>query len=138
MSDACVAVFAPCRFGLAGGGTDLPAYAERYGGAVLSATVNLGAAVTAKPLGGGRVTLELVDFGWRAEYEGVAALRRDAPPQAALAAAALTAARPAGGVAITVRTGLPPGSGLGTSGAVGVALTYALHYLVEKDPRRRR
>ena len=126
MTPAAINVFAPCRLGLAGGGTDVPAYAARFGGAVLSATITLGASVRAEALSGAGVRLELADFGVEGDYGDVAAMRAHAPVAAALVAAVINEVRPGGGVALRVATGLPPGSGLGTSGAVGVALTYAL------------
>jgi len=129
-----VAAFAPCRLGFAGGGTDLPAYAERFGGAVLSATLNLGARAEARPLDGRRVLVRLDDFGLVAEYGDVDALAADGRAETALVAALVAEARPRGGVALRVRTGLPPGSGLGASGAVGVAVTYALGRLAGRLP----
>ena len=38
-ADVTVIARAPLRIGLAGGGTDLPAYADRFGGLVLSVPV---------------------------------------------------------------------------------------------------
>jgi D-glycero-alpha-D-manno-heptose-7-phosphate kinase len=136
LSDRGVTAFAPCRLAFAGGGTDLPAYAERFGGAVLSATVNLGARVRVRPLAPGRFALALADFGLRAEYDGVDELLSDPRPEAALVARTVAEVRPAGGVEVAVRTGLPPGSGLGTSGAIGVAVVYALELFAGRVPEK--
>jgi len=133
-ADAAVRVFAPCRLAFAGGGTDLPAYADRWGGTVLSAALTLGAAVHARHLDAGTVSLVLDDFQIRAEYGDVTEMLTDARPAVALVARAVAEGRPAGGVEVIVRTDLPPGSGLVTSGAVGVAVSYALMRLAGKDP----
>ena len=125
--DNSMTVFAPCRIAFAGGGTDLPAYAERFGGAVLSAAVSLGAHVRVRPLDIRTVALILEDFGLRADYGDVGEILSDPRPEVALVGRTVAEVRPAGGVEITVRTGLPPGSGLGTSGAVGVAVVHALN-----------
>jgi D-glycero-alpha-D-manno-heptose-7-phosphate kinase len=126
--------FAPCRLAFAGGGTDLPAYAARYGGAVLSVAVSLGARVQVRPLDIRRLSLLLDDFELRADYADAVEAAADARPEVALVTRTLAEVRPAGGVEMIVRTGLPPGSGLGTSGAVGVATTYALHRLAGREP----
>jgi galactokinase/mevalonate kinase-like predicted kinase len=126
--------FAPCRIAFAGGGTDLPAYAERYGGAVLSAAVSPGARVQVRPLDIRTVSLILDDFEIRADYGDPAEILKDARAEVALVGRTLAELRPAGGVEMVVRTGLPPGSGLGASGAVGVAVTYALHLFAGRHP----
>lgn len=131
-----VICFAPCRAGFAGGSTDLPAYADRFGGAVLASTVSLGARAEMAPLAGSAVRLELADFDLDLRFESVERMQAEAPPAASLAAAMVAAVRPEGGVAVKVATGLPAGSGLGTSGAVGVALAYGLLKLGGKEPPR--
>ncbi len=128
--------FAPCRIAFAGGGTDLPAYAERYGGAVLSAAVSLGARARVRPLDTRTVTLILDDFEIRADYGDPAEILQDPRAEVALVGRSLAELRPAGGVEMVVRTGLPPGSGLGASGAVGVAVTYALHLFAGCRPAK--
>lgn len=131
-----VAVFAPCRVAFAGGGTDLPAYADRFGGAVLSAAVSLGARVWLRPLDIRTVTLILDDFEIRADYADVAEILQDARAEVALVGRTLAELRPAGGIEIIARTGLPTGSGLGASGAVGVAAAYALHLFAGRHPAK--
>ncbi len=52
---------APLRIGLAGGGTDVAPYSDIYGGAILNATINLYAYATIEPRNDGRIILEAVD-----------------------------------------------------------------------------
>jgi D-glycero-alpha-D-manno-heptose-7-phosphate kinase len=129
-----IKVFAPGRIAFAGGGTDLPAYAERYGGAVFSAAVTLGARVEVSSLDIRLVSLLLDDFGLRADYAGIDELLADPRPEVALVGRTVAEVRPAGGVLVRVRTGLPPGSGLGISGAVGVSVVYALNRIAGRNP----
>ena len=48
---------APLRIGLAGGGTDLPAYSNRYGGAVFNATIGMYAYCTIIPTDDNRIKI---------------------------------------------------------------------------------
>jgi D-glycero-alpha-D-manno-heptose-7-phosphate kinase len=54
---------APLRIGLAGGGTDLDTYADRYGGAVLNATISMYAYATIRPREDGRIVIHALDRG---------------------------------------------------------------------------
>jgi D-glycero-alpha-D-manno-heptose-7-phosphate kinase len=53
---------APLRLGLAGGGTDIGSYANRYGGAVLNATVNMFAFASIMPRDDGKIHFYSEDF----------------------------------------------------------------------------
>lgn len=59
---------APLRLGLAGGGTDVSPYSDRYGGAVLNATISMYAYATIEPSEAGNITIRSVDKNITLEY----------------------------------------------------------------------
>ncbi|MDP1622156.1 MAG: dehydrogenase [Bacteroidales bacterium] len=52
---------APLRLGLAGGGTDVAPFSELYGGAILNATISMYAHATIQPRNDGRIILNSMD-----------------------------------------------------------------------------
>ncbi|MCX6267108.1 MAG: dehydrogenase [Bacteroidetes bacterium] len=52
---------APLRLGLAGGGTDVAPFSELYGGAILNATISMYAYATIQPRNDGRILLNAMD-----------------------------------------------------------------------------
>ena len=52
---------APLRLGLAGGGTDVSPYSDLYGGAILNATIGMYAYATIKPLTGKKIHIKAID-----------------------------------------------------------------------------
>lgn len=53
---------APLRLGLAGGGTDIDAYSNKYGGCVLNATISMFAYATIEPRKDGKIVFESIDL----------------------------------------------------------------------------
>lgn len=109
----------PLRIPLGGGLTDLKAYAERFGGTTVSSTIDLGAHVTLIPSLDGR--FEVVAEGRVETAERLDDLRHD------LVREALRSVDPQHPpVRLGVWVDVAGQSGLGTSGAVTVALLHAL------------
>ena len=54
---------APLRLGLAGGGTDVAPFSDLYGGAILNATISMYAMATIKPRNDGKIILNALDKG---------------------------------------------------------------------------
>lgn len=114
---------APVRLDFAGGWTDVPPFSAREGGAVVSAAIALYAEAEVRP-GGAGIRLEAEDLGQAVELAGPDDLAGGA--SLALHRAALRLFPPDGPLTLVTRSGAPIGAGLGSSGAVDVALVAAL------------
>lgn len=113
---------APVRLDLAGGWTDVPPFSAREGGVVVSAAIGLYAHAEVRP-GGTGLRLMAQDLNAELELPDEAALEPSGP--LALLQAGLRLL-PVGPCALTTRSDAPAGSGLGSSGALDVALVAAL------------
>jgi D-glycero-alpha-D-manno-heptose-7-phosphate kinase len=133
MSKSIIRARAPLRLGLGGGATDTSPYAETYGGVVINATVDLYANVTIKPSTTGLAELRLDDR--KLSWSGPADSRLPLDGELNLIKGVynrMCAAFNAGAglpLAINVYADVPPGSGLGTSSAMVVALVQAFNEL---------
>jgi D-glycero-alpha-D-manno-heptose-7-phosphate kinase len=110
---------APLRVSFAGGGTDVPPFPEREGGLVLSATINRYAYGALAPRPDNQIGLESVDFGLSLNYPADAEIEFDGRLDLAKAAIRKMGR---GGYDLFLHSNAPPGSGLGSSSAVMVAL----------------
>jgi D-glycero-alpha-D-manno-heptose-7-phosphate kinase len=114
---------APTRLDLAGGWTDVPPYSARVGGAVTSVAISLYAHAVVRRRRGG-VRLHALDYG--AHVSARRASELPAAGDLALLSAAAKRHGPRGDFEIVTHADYPPGSGLGGSGAMGVAVVAAL------------
>ena len=120
---------APLRLGLAGGGTDVSPYCDLYGGRVMNATIDRYAYAIIAPREGKSACFHALDVGHEEVHECDGAIDGNGPLQllkgvyARVSRDYLRGERPA----LTVRTfsDAPPGSGLGSSSTMVVALVQA-------------
>lgn len=68
---------APLRLGLAGGGTDTSPYSDKYGGAILNASINMYVYATIQPTRTGQIELDSVDLKTRLKYKSKKVLPLD-------------------------------------------------------------
>jgi D-glycero-alpha-D-manno-heptose-7-phosphate kinase len=127
----------PLRVSFGGGGTDVSPYCDERGGAVLSATIDRYAYATLEP-GGDRIVVDSVDYDVSVSYSLDEEFVYDG--QLDLAKAVIDHMRGEhgldSGMRIRLHNDAPPGSGLGSSSAIVVALLGALaHHLgLRMDP----
>ncbi len=113
---------APVRLDFAGGWTDVPPFSAREGGVVVSAAIGLRAHAEVRP-GGVGFRLVAEDLGATLELPDEAALTATGPLSLLQAGLRML---PVGACALSTRSDAPPGSGVGSSGALDVALVGAL------------
>ena len=114
---------APMRLDFAGGWTDVPPFSAREGGVVVNAAIGLRAQVEVK-LGGTLLRFVSGELGETLEVANAGGLTGHT--KLPLLMAALRMFPVLGGFTLTTRSDAPAGSGLGSSGALGVALVGAL------------
>ena len=111
------------RLDFAGGWSDVPPFSAREGGVVVNAAIGLRSHVELE-LGGALLRLVSAELGETLECANSGGLVRGG--KLPLLTAALRMFPVLGGFTLTTRCEAPPGSGLGSSGALGVALVGAL------------
>jgi D-glycero-alpha-D-manno-heptose-7-phosphate kinase len=118
---------APLRIGLAGGGTDLPAYADRFGGSVVNVTIDRYVYVILTRTASEALQITAADANSvlsRREHLFDSALFWGADYR--LPMEVLNYFGVSGGRRIFIASEVPPGTGLGSSSATAVALIRAL------------
>jgi len=113
---------APVRLDLAGGWTDVPPFSAREGGVVVTSAIRLFARAEVR-LGGSGFRLVSEDLHDELEVSDSSGLIRDGRLELLKAGLRML---PVGGCTLSTRSDAPPGSGLGSSGALDVALVAAL------------
>jgi len=123
---------APVRVSFAGGGTDLAAYYEQYGGLVVSAAITRYCYVVAQDPGDRSIRINSANYGtWQSCGPlSPADPLPPAPDSLCLPRAAIEWFEDRGlrqrGVELFLASEVPPGTGLGSSSAMAVALVRAL------------
>jgi len=117
---------APLRISFGGGGTDVTPFVEREGGCVLSATVNRYAHGTLRPRDDRQVKIQSLDFGTSVDYDIREIPRYDGKLDLAKAAIRVLLPEAPSGFDLFLHSDVPPGSGLGSSSGVVVALVALL------------
>jgi len=122
---------APLRISFCGGGTDVSPYPEEHGGCVLSATINHYAYASLRPRRDTRLTLASLDYDLVAKYDHPRRLKIDG--RLDLLKAAVRALRVKRGADLWTHSDAPPGSGLGASSTLMVALLGVLREWLKVD-----
>ena len=116
---------APLRLGFAGGGTDITAYYDLYGGYVLNATISMYAYCTLIPNESGKIIFNAVDLNIREEYDLAENLSSSALPLHAgiynRICSDYNSSRPLS-FTMTTYSDAPAGSGLGSSSTMVVTI----------------
>lgn len=115
---------APVRLSFGGGGTDLPAYYTQFGGAVLNTAINRYVYVVIS--NGASEALQIISSDFRVFYRHTGETEMTTDGELGLAKAVLREFGDFAGLDLFLSSQVPPGTGLGSSGAVAVCLVTAL------------
>jgi D-glycero-alpha-D-manno-heptose-7-phosphate kinase len=112
---------APLRISFAGGGTDVPPYPQERGGAVLSVTINKYAYASLAPTDDDTITVQSLDYDIVAKYHTEADLVYNGELDLVKATIRRMTSEKRG-LNLFLHSDAPPGTGLGSSSTLAVAL----------------
>ena len=115
---------APLRVSFGGGGTDVAPFCENQGGVIIGSTINKYAYCSILPRDDEEITVHSLDFDMTVKYNTQENFVYDGKLD--LVKAALKAMNIKEGCEVYLHCDAPPGSGLGTSSTVMVALLSAM------------
>lgn len=115
---------APLRVSFGGGGTDVEPFCVEQGGAIIGSTINKYAYCSILPKENDEITVHSLDFDMTVKYNAKENYVYDGKLD--LVKAALNALEINQGCEVYLQCDAPPGSGLGTSSTVMVALLMAM------------
>lgn len=115
---------APLRVSFGGGGTDVEPFCVEQGGAILGSTINKYAYCSIVPRGDDQIIVHSLDFDMTVKYNTRENYVYDGKLD--LVKAALKAMEIKAGCEVYLQCDAPPGSGLGTSSTVMVAMLIAM------------
>ena len=116
---------APLRLGLAGGGTDVSPYSDIYGGAILNATINMYAYATIEPRDDDKVVFNAIDRGITLSFDSQEHLSIDGKLdllKGVYNRIVKDFSKKPLSFTLTTYVDAPPGSGLGSSSTLVVAV----------------
>lgn len=116
---------APLRLGLAGGGTDVAPYSEMYGGAILNATISMYAYASIRPMADSKIIFNSLDKNERQVLGSVPQLETDGKLDLHRGIYNRVVRDFTGkplSFELSTYVDAPPGSGLGTSSTLVVAI----------------
>src|SRR5215210_3528092 len=122
MTRQLVRAKAPLRVSFAGGGTDVPPFPAEEGGQVLNATINRYAYAGLRPRPDKEISIESLDFGLSLNFGLENPMLFDGKLDLVKAAIRRLGDGAKSGYDLFLHSNAPPGSGLGSSSAVMVAL----------------
>ncbi len=117
---------APLRISFGGGGTDISPYPEEKGGVALNVTIDRYAYCTLAPRGDDIINVKSLDYDTEIIYRNKEDLEYDGKLD--LVKAAIRVMKPNIGLDLFLHSDAPPGTGLGSSSTVTVALVGAFKH----------
>ncbi|MBP2294251.1 GHMP family kinase ATP-binding protein [Azospirillum rugosum] len=134
LSDSVIRSRAPLRLGFAGGGTEISPYVDRFGGVVLNATLGLHALTSIQPSPDGRIHFHAKDMEQSMSFDLADELPTDNALQLHCAVYNRMIQSFGDGralpITVTTHCDAPPGSGLGSSSTLTVAMISAYDRLL--------
>ena len=121
---------APLRISFCGGGTDVSPYVEERGGVVLSTTINKYAYCSLIPRQDEEIQIQSLDYDVVAKYNRQEELQYDG--ELDLVKAVINKMGAPTGLSLFMHSDAPPGSGLGSSSTVVVALLGLFRHWLRK------
>ncbi len=118
---------APLRISFGGGGTDISPYPEEKGGVVLCVTIDKYAYCTLMTRSDDLINVKSLDYDIAVSYRAQGESQYDGKLD--LVKAAIKVMKSSSGLDLFLHSDAPPGSGLGTSSAITVALVGVLRHM---------